>query len=486
MGAHAKGYCAGVKRALLVWSTLLIAACGDQKRNDAQETSAAAEVQPQLSRIALPELDQGFASVDAAAISIFATPDGVGLVSEPGQQPRAIAGATPSSEPGIDRRLFDALLPLLGSSTLSAGEGGTRMVLASSPLALFGDAKLSAAAVARLAWTARAAGVVGPVLLVAQRGGARTGVPIRAPNPAGETPPTVIIHVSASGASVDIGEAKGDMLPAVEARKVLSLALAGQAPPAVGLMLHEQATHRDLMTWASMAVEVGAPELVLALGGSFQPTVPPEIHDEVQASVAAANKAVCDEQLPTLLDMQRADPNNESVYDAIARTYAGMCNDPAEESKWIRKRTEAFPDSADAWHALALRRLRAVLPTPPQTVNEAVPAAQRATRCDEVLDYLDKALAADANHRPSLQLTVIARHQRKLARGFEQPPVSDDDKREHALAILDGHLAWSATKRLCALDDVPDCDPEQPATGQCCPPAPYSQDVIDQAKAKAE
>lgn len=485
------GYCASVKRALLVLSTLLAAGCGDSKRGGSDtgakdQGPAKASPAQQLSRIALPELDNAFSPIDAAAISLYATKDGVGMVSQPGEQPRAIEAATTSVDTGVDRPLFDALLETLASSTLTASEQGDRMVLSSSPLALFADATLPAAAVGRLAWTARAAGVVGEILLVAQRGGGRTGVPIRAPNPAGAAAPTIVVTVTPTGASVDVGGTQGSNVPAAKARALLSTALEGQDSAPVGLRLHDEATHRDLMLWASMAVDVGAQRVVLAVDGSFEPEVPNDIQAEVERTVAAANKAVCEEQLPTLLDMHESDPKNESLYDAIARTYGGICSDPVEESAWIRKRTEVFPQSPDAWHALALRRLRAVLPQPGETTNDAVPAAQRATRCDEVIGYLETALEADPDHRPALQLTVIAHHQRQLTRSYQDPPKTPKDEQDRARAIVDGHAAWAATKRLCTLDGIADCDPEQAPDGTCCPPPPFETKTLDDARALLE
>lgn len=186
----------------------------------------------------------------------------------------------------------------------------------------------------------------------------------------------------------------------------------------------------------------------------------------------------CDELLQYWFDMQRADPRNENIYGAIIRQYE-ECDNEAKVAEWYVKRTEDFPESVKAWHALAIRKFEPLWPDPESGLayNDQLPPRERLKVADEVLGLLDKAVALDAKFRDAYVWRAMAYTQRQFARVVIEDPQLPQEKIEAILAREDSMLAWKQQKAVCDLDQLPDCptDPKAPMPeGPCCPPPPLS------------
>lgn len=186
----------------------------------------------------------------------------------------------------------------------------------------------------------------------------------------------------------------------------------------------------------------------------------------------------CDDLLTYWFEKQRADPRNENIYSAIIRQYE-QCGDDAKVSEWYAKRTEDFPESVKAWHALAIRRFEPLWPDPESGLayNEQLPPAERIKVADMVLGLLEKAVQIDPKFRDAYVWRSMAYTQRMYARVVIETPELPEEKIEAILAREDSMLAWKQQKAVCDLDQLPDCptDPAAaPLEGPCCPPPPLS------------
>lgn len=197
----------------------------------------------------------------------------------------------------------------------------------------------------------------------------------------------------------------------------------------------------------------------------------------------------CDDLLTYWFEKQRADPRNENIYSAIIRQYE-ECGDEAKVAEWYEKRTEDFPESVKAWHALAIRHFDPLWPEPESGLpyNEALPPAERIKIADEVLALLDKALAIDAKFRDAYVWRSMAYTQRMNARLIIDDPELPEEMIEAILAREDSMLAWKQQKAVCDLDQLPDCPTSGPMPeGPCCPPPPLSpQEQAEDAARKIE
>jgi tetratricopeptide (TPR) repeat protein len=186
----------------------------------------------------------------------------------------------------------------------------------------------------------------------------------------------------------------------------------------------------------------------------------------------------CDDLLTYWFEKQREDPRNENIYGAIIRQYE-QCGDDAKVSEWYAKRTEDFPESVKAWHALAIRRFEPLWPDPESGLayNEQLPPVERLKVADEVLGLLEKAVSIDSKFRDAYVWRSMAYTQRMYARVVIETPELPEEKIEAILAREDSMLAWKQQKAVCDLDQLPDCptDPKAPPPeGPCCPPPPLS------------
>lgn len=187
----------------------------------------------------------------------------------------------------------------------------------------------------------------------------------------------------------------------------------------------------------------------------------------------------CDDLLQYWFDKQRNDPKNENIYGAIIRQYE-QCGDEAKVAEWYVKRTEDFPQSVKAWHALAIRRFEPLWPDPESGLayNDQLPPAERLKVADEVLGLLDKAVSLDPKFRDAYVWRSMAYTQRVYSRVVIEDAEAPEEKLEAILAREDSMLAWKQQKAVCDLDQLPDCptDPEalKKLEGPCCPPPPLS------------
>lgn len=184
----------------------------------------------------------------------------------------------------------------------------------------------------------------------------------------------------------------------------------------------------------------------------------------------------CDDLLTYWFEKQRADPRNENIYSAIIRQYE-QCGNDAKVDEWYVKRTEDFPGSVKAWHALAIRRFDPLWPEPESGLpyNEALPPAERIKVADTVLGLLDKALAIDAKFRDAYVWRSMAYTQKSQARIVVEEPEFPEEKIEAIMAREDLMLAWKQQKAVCDLDQIPDCPEDlSKVEGACCPPPPLS------------
>ncbi|MCX4245683.1 tetratricopeptide repeat protein [Paraliomyxa miuraensis] len=185
----------------------------------------------------------------------------------------------------------------------------------------------------------------------------------------------------------------------------------------------------------------------------------------------------CDDLLSYWFEKQRNDPKNENIYGAIIRQYE-QCGDDAKVSEWYAKRTEDFPESVKAWHALAIRRFDPLWPDPESGLayNEQLPPAERLKVADEVLGLLDKAVSLDPKFRDAYVWRSMAYTQRQYARVVIEEPELPEEKLEAILAREDLMLAWKQQKAVCDLDQLEDCPTDLEALkkleGPCCPPPP--------------
>jgi tetratricopeptide (TPR) repeat protein len=172
----------------------------------------------------------------------------------------------------------------------------------------------------------------------------------------------------------------------------------------------------------------------------------------------------CDDLLTYWFEKQRADPRNENIYGAVIRQYE-QCGDEAKVAEWYVKRTEDFPESVKAWHALAIRRFDPLWPEPESGLayNEQLPPAERLETADAVLELLGKAVSLDPKFRDAYVWRSMAYTQRMYSRVVIEEPEMPEEKLEAILAREDSMLAWKQQKAVCDLDQLPDCPTEPEA-----------------------
>ncbi|MCH9681283.1 MAG: hypothetical protein K0V04_07615 [Deltaproteobacteria bacterium] len=180
----------------------------------------------------------------------------------------------------------------------------------------------------------------------------------------------------------------------------------------------------------------------------------------------------CDDLLTYWFEKQRADPKNEAIYGAIIRQYE-QCGNEAKVEEWYVKRTEDFPESVRAWHALAIRKFDPLWPDSESGLpyNEELRPAERLEIAAEVLRLLDKAVSIDPKFRDAYVWRSMAYTQRMNSRLVIEEAELPEEKIEAILAREDSMLAWKQQKAVCDLDQIPDCPQDQPP---CCPPPPLT------------
>lgn len=195
----------------------------------------------------------------------------------------------------------------------------------------------------------------------------------------------------------------------------------------------------------------------------------------------------CDDLLTYWFEKHRANPKEESLYTTIARQYE-KCGQQDKVDEWYRKRTEDFPESVKAWHALAIRTYEPLFPVDPESsqVNDTLPNGERIKIADNVIALLDKATQIDSKFRDAFVWRSMAHTQKSLARMVVPEPELPEEKLEAILAREDLMNAWKQQRAVCDLEGTPVCPgptPESP----CCPPPPLSpEEQAEDAEKKEE
>ena len=167
----------------------------------------------------------------------------------------------------------------------------------------------------------------------------------------------------------------------------------------------------------------------------------------------------CDDLIAHWQEKLKSDPKAEGLYSVIARTYDDVCRKPEKASEWYRKRTEDFPESAQAWHTLAVREFDPLFPDPESGLgyNNEMPPEERIKLADRVIGFLDKATAQDPKYRDPYVWRSMSYMQRQLARVYNDPPETPIEKMQSLLAREDSVLAWKEQRAVCDIDSLPDC-----------------------------
>lgn len=199
----------------------------------------------------------------------------------------------------------------------------------------------------------------------------------------------------------------------------------------------------------------------------------------------------CDDLLQYWMDKHKAEPREENWYGVIARQYE-KCENDEKTHEWFVKRTQDFPKSVKAWHALAIRDFDPLWPDPEKQLpyNEDLPPAERIKVADHVIELLDKATAVDPKFRDAYVWRSMAYTQRQHARLLVPEPELPEERIEAILAREDAMAAWKQQKAVCDLEEIKDCpkDLSKVVEGQaCCPPPPLTpEDQAADAEAKKQ
>lgn len=183
----------------------------------------------------------------------------------------------------------------------------------------------------------------------------------------------------------------------------------------------------------------------------------------------------CDDLLQYWLDRHKAEPNEEALYKRIARQWSDCGNDE-KKKEWYVKRTEDFPESAKAFHELAILEFEPLFPDvdSPDPFNASLSESERLALADKVIGLLDKATAIDAKFRDAYVWRAMAHSQKQFARRVVEDPQEWGDKLEAIRARRDSMAAWRQQKAVCDLDEIPDCPKDEIPETACCPPPPMS------------
>jgi tetratricopeptide (TPR) repeat protein len=172
----------------------------------------------------------------------------------------------------------------------------------------------------------------------------------------------------------------------------------------------------------------------------------------------------CDDLIAYWTEKLRATPKEEALYSTIARTYDNDCQKPEKANEWFIKRTQDFPDSPNAWYALAVRTFEPLMPDPSTglSFNDSVDREERIRIANEVIGYLNKATELKPKYREPYIWRTMSYMQRQFARRFSTPPATSEEKLEAILAREDSMLAWKEIRARCDIDSTPDCPIEKP------------------------
>lgn len=189
----------------------------------------------------------------------------------------------------------------------------------------------------------------------------------------------------------------------------------------------------------------------------------------------------CAELITHWEEQHRLDPKKEPLYARIATQYE-ECGQPEKQLYWLKKRTDDFPESVQAWHTLAVHTFTPLFPIAETglSYNESVPPSERIRIADEVIKLLEKVTDVDPKFRDAYVWRSMAYTQRQYARLLVEDAKTPQDRLENILAREDSMLAWKQQKAVCDLDELSECPEKMTAeTPPCCPKAPLT--AADQA-----
>lgn len=199
----------------------------------------------------------------------------------------------------------------------------------------------------------------------------------------------------------------------------------------------------------------------------------------------------CDDLLQYYIDRHKAESRNEGWYVKLGAQYE-ECGQPDKRVEWMKKRTEDFPDSSDAWVALAADAFQPLYPEEGTNLpyNESISPDERINIANRVIEYADKATAVDPQALSPYTWRAMAYTQRRFSRMVLEEAELPEERLEAILAREDSMLAWKNQKAKCDLEGTKECsDPltEQDLEQGCCPRAPLSAtEQAEDAAAKKE
>ncbi len=189
----------------------------------------------------------------------------------------------------------------------------------------------------------------------------------------------------------------------------------------------------------------------------------------------------CEDLLAHWLERQREEPREERLYTKIAQQYE-ECGNADKYLEWLKKRTEDFPESVQAWHTLATISFMPLMPDAENGLgyNESIPPADRIALADDVIVLLDRVTQLDPKFADAYIWRSMAYTQRQLARIVVENPETPQERLEPILAREDTMLAWKQQKAKCDLEELPECPTDKVPDAPCCPAPPLSSE--EQAK----
>jgi len=199
----------------------------------------------------------------------------------------------------------------------------------------------------------------------------------------------------------------------------------------------------------------------------------------------------CDDLLQYYIDRHKAEPRNEGWYVKLGAQYE-ECGQPEKRIEWMRKRTDDFPDSSDAWIALAADTFQPLYPEEGTGLpyNESLTSDERVKIANRVIELADKATTVDPQALSPYTWRAMAYTQRMFSRTIIDGAELPEERIEAILAREDSMLAWKNQKAKCDLEGTPECpeDLSKLEEGQvCCPRAPLSAaEQAEDAAAKKE
>ncbi len=199
----------------------------------------------------------------------------------------------------------------------------------------------------------------------------------------------------------------------------------------------------------------------------------------------------CDDLLQYYMDRHKAEPRSEGWYIKLGAQYE-ECGQPEKRIEWMKKRTDDFPDSTDAWISMAADEFGPLYAEEGTGLpyNESMSADERIKVANRVIELADKATLVDPQALSPYTWRAMAYTQRRFARTVIDGAELPEERIEAILAREDTMMAWKNQKAKCDLEGTKECsDPltEQDMEQGCCPRPPLTAaEQAEDAAAKKE